>query len=272
MSDVAVAAVEGNTAADQVVAYRVTEGVAVITLNRPDSLNAWTFAMGQQYLLRLDEAAADPAVSVVVITGAGRGFCAGADMGMLKQLMSGEFPPVDGVRDDYLTEPAVPKPVIAAINGPCVGLGLARALYCDVRFLSRGTTLSTAFARRGLPAEDALSWLVPRIVGWSRGLDLLLSARNISAEEALDAGLVNFVVDDALQAAMTYAREMAAQCSPASMREIKAQIWADAAKTLPEANARADELLMAAFTRPDLAESVTAFLEKRPPNFPPLST
>jgi enoyl-CoA hydratase/carnithine racemase len=272
MSEVAVAPVDGDTAEDAVVGYRVEDRVAVITLNRPDSLNAWTFAMGQQYLLRLDQAAADPAVMAIVITGAGRGFCAGADMGMLKQLMSGEFPPADGVRDDYLTEPAVPKPVIAAINGPCVGLGLARALYCDIRFLSRGTNLSTAFARRGLPAEDALAWLVPRIVGWSRGLDLLLSARSVTSEEALEVGLVNFVVDDALEAALAYAREMASQCSPASMREIKAQIWSDAAKTLPEANARADELLMSAFTRPDLAESVTAFLEKRPPDFPPLST
>jgi enoyl-CoA hydratase/carnithine racemase len=164
----------------------------------------------------------------------------------------------------------VPKPVIAAINGPCVGLGLARALYCDLRFLTRGTSLSTAFARRGLPAEDALAWLVPRIVGWARGLDLLLSARTISDEEALQLGLVNQVVDDALEAALAYAREMVTNCSPASLREIKQQIWGGANATLAEANTRADELLMQAFTRPDLAESVAAFLEKRPPNFPPL--
>lgn len=255
-----------------VVDYRVEEGVAIITLNRPEALNAWTFPMGQQYLRRLDEAAADSEVVAIVITGAGRGFCAGADMSMLKQLMSGELPPEDGVRDDFATEPAVPKPVIAAINGPCVGMGLTRALYCDVRFLTRGIKLSTAFARRGLPAEDALAWLLPRIVGWSRGLDLLMSARSVSSEEALELGVVNFVVDNALEAATAYARDLATQCSPASMREIKAQIWGGAAATLPEANARADELLMAAFTRPDLAESVSAFLDKRSPNFPPLSS
>jgi enoyl-CoA hydratase/carnithine racemase len=252
------------------VKYAVEDGIAVITLNRPEALNAWTFEMGVQYLARLDEAAVDPAVKVVIVTGEGRGFCSGADMGMLKQLIAGEMPPPEGVRDDFATEPAVPKPVIAAINGPCVGLGLARALYCDIRFLQRGTKLSTAFARRGLPAEDALAWLIPRIVGWSRGLDLLLSARTITDEEALSLGLVNQVVDDALAAAKDYAREMVKACSPASLREIKDQVWSGADLTLQAANARADELLMAAFKRPDLGESVAAYLEKRDPNFPPL--
>jgi enoyl-CoA hydratase/carnithine racemase len=255
-----------------VVDYRIEDRVGIITLNRPESLNAWTFDMGVQYLEHLDAAAADPDVMVIVITGAGRGFCAGADMGMLKLLMAGELPPAAGVRDDFATEPAIPKPVIAAINGPCVGLGLARALYCDIRFLTRGTKLSTAFARRGLPAEDGLAWLVPRIVGWSKGLDLLLSARTITSEEALDVGLVNFVVDDAFAAAMDYAREMVRECSPASLREIKSQIWDGAAATIQQANATADQLLIKAFTRPDLAESVVAFLEKRTPNFPPLTT
>jgi enoyl-CoA hydratase/carnithine racemase len=253
------------------VAYAVEDGVGIITLNRPEALNAWTFEMGVHYLRRLDEAAADNDVKVIIVTGAGRGFCAGADMGSLKQLIAGEMPPPEGVRDDFATEPAVPKPVIAAINGPCVGLGLARALYCDIRFLQRGTKLSTAFARRGLPAEDGLAWLVPRIVGWSKGLDLLLSARTVTDEEAFALGLVNQVVDDALAAAKDYARDMVKNCSPASLREIKDQIWAGANATLQEANARADELLLAAFKRPDLGESVAAFLEKREPNFPPLS-
>lgn len=252
------------------VRYAVEDGIAIITLNRPEALNAWTFEMGVQYLARLDEAATDPAVKVVIVTGEGRGFCSGADMGMLKQLIAGEMPPPEGVRDDFATEPAVPKPVIAAINGPCVGLGLARALYCDIRFLQRGTRLSTAFARRGLPAEDALAWLIPRIVGWSRGLDLLLSARAINDEEALALGLVNQVVDDALEAAKDYARDMVRTCSPASLREIKGQVWSGSAATIQEANRRADELLLAAFKRPDLAESVSAYLEKRDPNFPPL--
>jgi enoyl-CoA hydratase/carnithine racemase len=253
------------------VLYAVEDGIGIITLNRPDALNAWTFEMGVEYLRVLDEAAADREAKVLIVTGAGRGFCAGADMGSLKQLIAGELPPPEGVRDDFATEPAVPKPVIAAINGPCVGLGLARALYCDIRFLQRGTKLSTAFARRGLPAEDGLAWLIPRIVGWSKGLDLLLSARTVTDEEALALGLVNQVVDDALASAKEYARDMVTNCSPASLREIKGQIWGGADSSLQDADKRANELLMAAFKRPDLSESVAAFLEKRPPNFPPLT-
>jgi enoyl-CoA hydratase/carnithine racemase len=253
-----------------VVRYDVDDGVGVITLNRPDVLNAWTFQMGSEYLRCLDQAAADPDAKVIVVTGAGRAFCAGADMSMLKDLMAGARPPDDAVRDDVDMEPALPKPVIAAINGPCVGLGLTRAIYCDVRFITRGTKLSTAFARRGLPAEDGMAWLLPRIVGWSRGLDLMLSGRSVAADEAASIGLVDHVVEDALSAAMDYAREMAKSCSPASMREIKAQVWGDAAGSLKASLARADQLLLAALARPDLAEGVISYLEKRPPNFPPL--
>ncbi len=164
----------------EVVLYELDDGVAVITLNRPEVLNAWTMEMGREYLRRIDEAAADPGVRAVVVTGAGRGFCAGADMSLLKDLMAGVQPPRDSVRHDDGVEPAVPKPVIAAINGPCVGLGLARALYCDVRFITEGTEISSAFARRGLVAEHGLSWLLPRIVGWSRALDLMLSGRTVN--------------------------------------------------------------------------------------------
>lgn len=254
-----------------VVRYEVAAGVAVLTLDRPHVLNAWTFAMGREYLRLLDRAAGDPDVRAVVVTGEGRGFCAGADMGMLQDLIAGVVPPADCVRDDCDMEPAVPKPVIAAINGPCVGLGLARALYCDARFISRGTSLSTAFARRGLPAEDGLAWLLPRIVGWSRGLDLMLSARSVDADEAAAMGLVNWVVDDARAAALEYARDIAVHCSPAALREIKAQLWQDETGSLRESSHRADQHLRGAFVRPDLAESVAAFLAKRPAAFPPLS-
>jgi enoyl-CoA hydratase/carnithine racemase len=255
----------------EVVRYEVSDGVAVITLNRPEVLNAWTIEMGQQYLRNLDRAAVDVEVRAVVLTGAGRGFCAGADMSMLRDLMAGVRAPDDAIRPDLDTEPAVPKPVIAAINGPCVGLGLSRALYCDVRFASHSVTLSSAFARRGLPAEDGTAWLLPRIIGWSRALDLMLSGRPVPASEAATIGLVDHVVDDALSAALSYARDLAALCSPASMREIKARVWGDAAGTLRDANDRADQLLLAALTRPDLAEGVMSFQERRAPNFPPLT-
>jgi enoyl-CoA hydratase/carnithine racemase len=253
-----------------VVLYDVDDGVAVITLNRPEVLNAWTMEMGRDYLLRIDEAAADPEVRAVVITGAGRGFCAGADMSLLKDLMAGITPPEGSVRHDDEVEPAVPKPVIAAINGPCVGLGLARAMYCDVRFIARGTELSTAFARRGLVAEHGLSWLLPRIVGWSRALDLMLSGRAVPADEALAIGLVDFVVDDAREAALDYAHEIARACSPAAMRDIKRQAWTDATSSLRESIDTAAQLMVASFSRPDLAEGVMSYLEKRAPDFPAL--
>jgi enoyl-CoA hydratase/carnithine racemase len=252
------------------VLYDLDDGVAVITLNRPEVLNAWTMEMGRDYLSRIDEAATDPEVRAVVITGAGRGFCAGADMSLLKDLMAGLTPPPDSVRHDDEIEPAVPKPVIAAINGPCVGLGLARALYCDVRFLAAGTELSTAFARRGLVAEHGLSWLLPRIVGWSKALDLMLSGRSVPAEEALSMGLVDFVVDDARAAALDYAHQVARTCSPAAMRDIKRQAWTDATTSLRESIDTAAQLMLASFTRPDLAEGVMSYLEKRTPDFPPL--
>jgi enoyl-CoA hydratase/carnithine racemase len=254
-----------------VVRYEVDAGVALITLNRPEVLNAWTMEMGSEYLRRIDEAAADASVRVVVVTGAGRGFCVGADMSLLKDLMAGLRPPEGSVRHDDGVEPAVPKPVIAAINGPCVGLGLARALYCDVRFLTAGTEISSAFARRGLVAEHGLSWLLPRVVGWSRALDLMLSGRPVASEEALRIGLVDRVVDDARTAALDYAREIARLCSPAALRDIKQQAWGDATATLHESIDRSARLMMASFTRPDLAEGVMSYLEKRDPDFPPLA-
>jgi enoyl-CoA hydratase/carnithine racemase len=254
----------------EVVLYELDDGVAVITLNRPEVLNAWTMEMGREYLRRIDEAAADPGVRAVVVTGAGRGFCAGADMSLLKDLMAGVQPPRDSVRHDDGVEPAVPKPVIAAINGPCVGLGLARALYCDVRFITEGTEISSAFARRGLVAEHGLSWLLPRIVGWSRALDLMLSGRTVNAEEAQRIGLVDHVVADARAAALDYAHEIARLCSPAAMRDVKRQAWGDATKTLRESIDASAQLMLASFTRPDLAEGVISYLEKRAPNFPPL--
>ncbi|HEX3824413.1 MAG TPA: enoyl-CoA hydratase-related protein [Mycobacteriales bacterium] len=272
MSDVAVldgVAPTGEPSGD-VVQYDVVEGVAVITLNRPRALNAWTMEMGREYLRRIDQASADPEVRVVIVTGAGRGFCSGADMSLLRDLMAGQPPPPESVRPDDETEPAVPKLVIAAINGPCVGLGLVRALYCDVRFITKGTSLSTTFTRRGLVAEHGVAWLLPRIVGASRALDLMMSGRAVGAEEAKAIGLVDHVVDDALVGAMAYARDIVRNCSPAAMRDVKRQIWGDTTKSLRESIDKAAALMLASLTRPDVAVGVVAYLEKREPSFPPL--
>ena len=255
--------------------HDVSDGVAVITLNRPDKLNAWTPTMGQRYEELLDAVKSDPAVRVVVVTGAGRGFCAGADMNLLENLAgSGGEQRVGGMGSGpSQMEPSVPKPVIAAINGACAGLGLVRAMFCDIRFAAAGAKFTTAFVRRGLVAEYGLSWLLPRLTGVSRSLDVLLSGRVFLAEEAFEMGLVNRVVDgDVLDAAVTYARELATYSSPASMRDMKQQVWGDLVGSLDESWARTEKLMLASFTRPDLAEGVTSYLEGRDPQFPPLSS
>jgi enoyl-CoA hydratase/carnithine racemase len=167
--------------------------------------------------------------------------------------------------------PAVPKPVIAAINGACAGLGLVRALYCDLRIAVRGAKITTAFARRGLVAEYGMSWLLPKIVGLPNALDLLMSGRTLLAEEAAELGLVDRLVDeDALGAGTAYAGELARLSSPASMRDMKRQVWGDLTGSLEESVERAEALMSASFDRPDLAEGVTSYLERRDPHFPPL--
>ena len=261
---------------NEVVLCDIEEGVAQLTLNRPDRLNAWTRAMEDAYFGALEDCAARSDVRVIVVTGAGRGFCAGADMGLLSGLAGGERTEGERVsgevqRPPSRMEPGVPKPVIAAINGACAGLGLVRAMFCDIRFAAAGAKFTTAFARRGLVAEHGLSWLMPRLSGISRSLDVLFSGRVFLAEEALQLGLVNRVVDgDVLAAAMEYARELATYSSPASMADMKRQIWSDAVTELDEAWGRAEKLMVASFERPDLAEGVNSYLEGREPHFPPL--
>jgi enoyl-CoA hydratase/carnithine racemase len=227
--------------------------------------------MTDGYLAALDQATAAGEVRAVIVTGAGRGFCAGADMTLLAGLADGGPRVANADRPPYQMEPAVPKPVIAAINGACAGLGLVRALYCDLRIAVRGAKITTAFARRGLVAEYGMSWLLPRIVGLPNALDLLMSGRTLLAEEAAELGLVDRLVDtDALGAATDYARELARMSSPASMRDMKRQVWGDLTATLEQSVERAEALMRASFDRPDLAEGVTSYLERRDPLFPPL--
>jgi enoyl-CoA hydratase/carnithine racemase len=251
--------------------YDVRDRVALITLNRPEKLNAWTPEMSVGYRRALDDATADPSVRAVVLTGAGRGFCAGADIDLLGNLAETGARVGGGDREPAQMEPAVPKPVIAAVNGACAGLGFVRAMFCDVRFAAAGAKFTTAFARRGLVAEYGLSWLLPRLVGMSRSLDILLSGRVFLAEEALSLGLVNRVVDgDVVEAAMEYARELATYSSPASMADMKRQVWSDSVGTLAESWERTEQLMLASFDRADLKEGVVSYLEGRAPDFPPL--
>jgi enoyl-CoA hydratase/carnithine racemase len=200
---------------DDVVLYELREpGIALLTLNRPDRRNAWNCELASRYFTLLDQAAADPAVKVIVVTGAGRGFCAGADMDTLQGIGnsagSGGAEAAAGGRPQYHTT-LIPKPVIAAVNGACAGIGMVQALMCDIRFAAAGAKFTTAFARRGLIAEYGMSWVLPRLVGTSRAMDLLFSGRVFLAEEAAAMGLVSEVVpaEHLLDHALAYAAKLA---------------------------------------------------------------
>jgi len=167
---------------------------------------------------------------------------------------------------------SIPKPIIAAINGPCAGIGLVLALMCDLRLTSSDAKFTTAFARRGLVGEHGISWLLPRLVGPAHALDLLLSGRVLLGAEAAQLGLVNRAVEgDVVEAALEYARELARECSPASMAAIKRRVYADLEATLPEAVDEANRLMGESFAAPDFAEGVQSFVERRPPQFAPLT-
>jgi len=269
----------------QEILYSVRGRVATITLNRPDKLNAWTRTMEQEVRQATFEAAADDRVRVIVITGAGRGFCAGADMSLLQDVVerrvhphpdapaSGGTANADAARADFRRQysyfPAIPKPVIAAINGPAVGLGLVIAMFCDLRFASEDAKFGTAFARRGLIAEYGLAWLLPKVIGHAHALDILLSARVFGAHEALRMGLVNQVFPAAnfAEGVDTYASELAEQVSPRSMRVIKHQVYEAMFQTLGQAMDTATEEMRASLQCEDFKEGVAHFLEKRAPAF-----
>ena len=271
--------------------YDVKDRVALLTLNRPDKLNAWTAAMERSLKQALAAAVADDNVRVIVVTGAGRGFCAGADMGLLQSIKpdnweerelaqaareekfdfaSGLGPDVSphyGGRFGYLMQ--VKKPIIAAINGPAAGLGLVFALYADMRFAGSDAKFTTAFAQRGLIAEHGISWLLPRLVGPAHALDLLLSARKVPAAEAERMGLVNKVFEQAnfMGAVMDYARALAETVSPRSMGVMKAQVWKALFQDFNEALAVGDSEMQKSFATADFKEGVAHFVEKRKANF-----
>src|SRR3984893_7670281 len=186
------------------VLYHVAEGVCTLTLHNPPRHNAWSREMEEQYFTLLDRAWSDDGVRAIVVTGSGKAFCPGLDTAKL----SGS-PGLDlsGRRPQHYPL-AVPKPMVAAINGACAGIGLVQALNCDVRFVARGARISTAYAKLGVPAEHGLSWILPRLVGVEWALDLLLSARPVEAEEAVNIGLVSRVCqpDSVLGEAQGYAR------------------------------------------------------------------
>jgi len=270
---------------DTEVLYDVAQRIATITLNRPERLNAYTASLGAGLRAAMRRAADDPGVRVIVLTGAGRGFCAGADMDSLSQgTASGgasfaaeapaEPPPFDAASSpDYQTPhsyfPAVPKPIIAAINGACAGLGLVYALYCDQRFAAAGAQFTTAFARRGLIAEHGISHTLPRLAGLSAALDLLLSARKFGADEALRLGVVDRVLPpgELMAAVRAYALDLADNVSPRSMAVIKRQLWAVDRQSMREAIELGNQEMRASFGSEDFKEGVAHFVQKRPAAF-----
>jgi enoyl-CoA hydratase/carnithine racemase len=268
----------------KVTRYEVSERVATITLHRPERLNAWTGRMHAEYLWLLERAAADPGVRVIVVTGSGRGFCVGADTRALEgHVARGAYDaglaedvatPGYGVRPefdaDFASQFGIPKPIIAAINGPAAGVGLVLACYCDLRFAAQGAKLTTSHGRLGLPAEYGLSWLLPRLIGVTRAADVLLSSRVVLAEEAEQLGLVNRVLaaEELLPFTVAYARRLATEIAPSSLAVTKLQLYrdlhGDVASSVRDASARMADMMRGA----DFAEGVAALTEKRPPSFP----
>ncbi len=271
---------EPAVAADDAVLYELrATGVAVLTLNRPERMNAWGGGLASAFYACLDRTEADPDVRAVVVTGSGRAFCAGADMGDLSTISNTTVDTAGNTDVDALVGERHPhfvttlrKPVIAAINGACAGIGLTQALMCDVRFAAEGAKFTTSFARRGLIAEYGISWILPRVVGWGPALDLLLTGRVFYADEAAALGLVKEVVPPAelLPRAIAYAEDIAANCAPSSLAVIKRQVYADTMRDVFEASTVAEKLMHESMLRPDFIEGITSFFEKRQPNFPPL--
>ncbi|GLE50959.1 enoyl-CoA hydratase [Mycobacterium montefiorense] len=271
-----------DSQADDAVLYETTEaGVAILTFNRPDRLNAWGPDIAAGFYAGIDRAESDPTIRVIVLTGRGRGFCAGAYLGApspaakvgesMEKAGQTNLADLVGERPPHFVT-TLRKPVIAAVNGSCVGIGLTQALMCDVRFAAAGAKFGAVFARRGLIAEFGISWILPRLTGMAVALDLLLSARTFLAAEAAELGLVKEVVaaDDLMKRVLEYAEDMAANCSPTSMAVIKRQVYGDTTRDVVDATSLADALLQESLPRPDVIEGITSFLEKRPPQFPSL--
>ncbi len=265
----------------------IEDGILTITLNRPDRLNAWTGTMEEETRDAITRAGSDDAVRCIIVTGAGRGFCAGADMDGLQQIgddggeadSAGAAPAAaaptgrEGLealypgRFGYLYR--CPKPIIAAINGPCAGIGLIFTLYADLRFANQDAKFTTAFAQRGLIAEHGIAWLLPRLVGEAHALDLLFTARVFKGAEAERVGLVNRALpaNELMPHAMETAKHLSTQVSPRSLAIMKRQIRESYVQSFARSLDVANYEMEQSFASFDFKEGVDSFVEKRPPAF-----
>jgi len=261
----------------QEIRYEVADRVLTITLDRPDRLNAFTATMGRELIEAFDRADADDEVRVVVVTGAGRGFCAGADLAAggdtfdWRDRADGDDVPRDGGGRVALRIFACTKPVVAAINGPAVGVGATMTLPMDVRLASEAARIGFVFARRGIVPEACSSWFLPRVVGISQAMEWVATGRVFDAREALAGRLVRSVhaPDELLPAAHALAAEIVDNTAPVSVALARALLWRMLGADHPMAAHRADSRAM--FSRgqsADAREGVTSFLEKRPAQFP----
>ncbi len=277
--------------ADNLILYECQNGVVTITFNRPEKLNALTPAMLNQFFGTVGRAAADPEARVIVITGAGRSFCAGLDLSVIGTGVSGTIDP-NGAADHDTLAPAQwgddvgpsleryyargwnrlitsRKPTIAAINGPAFGWGFILALHCDIRFAAKSAMMNATFARLGVPAEKGSGWLLARLLGSARALDLLYTARRIDGTEAERLGIANAVLeDDALMAHVTaYAAQIASNSAPRALAAMKAQVWTAMDDSYDEAFDAADHEQDLATKTEDFREGVASYREKRAPKF-----
>ncbi len=268
---------------DEVVLFQKKEGVATLTLNRPDRLNAVNNRIRAGLREKLDDACKDDEVKVIIITGAGRGFCAGADIDGLAATSEGKSQgkQIEAEKRNYAANnvkgfdggfsyfPTLPKPVIAAINGPAAGVGFIMALYCDIRFAKEGAVFSSAFSKRGLIAEWGVGWILPRLVGIARANDILFSSRKFTADEAEKMGLVNrtFSKEEFDSSVFEYAKELAKSVSPRSVRIMKEQIYNAQRETIDENLESSMKAMIESFDTEDFKEGVAHFIEKRAPKF-----
>ncbi|MEM7000127.1 MAG: enoyl-CoA hydratase-related protein [Pseudomonadota bacterium] len=265
--------------------YSVNDPVATITLNRPEALNAITGRMGVEMKHALAAAEADERVVGIILTGAGRGFCAGADIGGLQNTAAGgsaaqedlsEFAAQPGNPDmgenftvTYSYMLSIRKPLIAAVNGACAGLGFVFACLCDMRFVEQQAKFSTAFVNRGLIAEHGSSWVLPRLIGSARALDILWSGRKFTGEEAERLGLADRLCETGTSVAQAedYIRMLAETAAPESIKMIKAQVYRHLNMELADALKESNDWMAASLKQEHFKEGVSSFVEKRPPNF-----